>query len=564
MEPAVWRAVALFFIAAAIAFVGYEQTLPNQEDFGLRSVITIRSGGLFHVAGVDPNSPASAAGIRAGDTVAPAGDTVLDRARFMYATAGMRVSVIVNGTRTVTMTARQHGRIQISWGTTAIRLAFLLVAALLAWRRPEDRAARSLVGFLLCYGTAIAIANGVLPTPMLSRIVMNIGSIGLFLFGTAFAAMFAAYFPSGRAHLVPATLARIAMLAATASFTLLATVELLAENRQNLNTASTLLFSAFIAIALLVVATFIMAYVQGERAERQRRKWVFLFMCIGLAGPLVDVIVSAFFGYDTAVDQLTLLTMAVLPIGLAYVILRHRVIDVGFVINRAVVYTMLSLIVVGIFVIVETLLGKYVENTSHVTSIAVQLALALALGFSIRYVHERVDRFVDRVLFRERHLAQAAIQTFAHEASYVTEVDVLLSRCVKTVERYVKTRGAGVWVGDGASFRAAAHTFAVAPDVGENDPAVLSMRARRVSVHVRDCESALPGTLAFPKTVRGELLGILVCGPKIDDEVYDPDEEGALASLASSVGHALDAIEIRELRARVQALTATGGVQPAF
>jgi GAF domain-containing protein len=90
------------------------------------------------------------------------------------------------------------------------------------------------------------------------------------------------------------------------------------------------------------------------------------------------------------------------------------------------------------------------------------------------------------------------------------------------------------------------------------------MRARRINVHVRDVESALPGTLAFPMVVRGELLGILVVGPKLDDETYAPDEENALASLATSVGHALDAIEVRELRRRVEVLTATGGGQPAF
>jgi GAF domain-containing protein len=135
---------------------------------------------------------------------------------------------------------------------------------------------------------------------------------------------------------------------------------------------------------------------------------------------------------------------------------------------------------------------------------------------------------------------------------------------VKTVERYAKARGAGVWRADGTVYRAQSHTFAIAPDVDENDPAVLSMRARRVNVHVRDCESSLPGALAFPMIVRGELIGILVCGPKIDEEIYDPDEERALASLASSVGHALDTIEVRELRRQIQALTATAGSQPAF
>ncbi len=253
-----------------------------------------------------------------------------------------------------------------------------------------------------------------------------------------------------------------------------------------------------------------------------------------------------------------------LPIGLAYVILRHRVIDVGFVLNRAVVYTGVSLVVVGVFVVVETLLAKYVENTSHVTSVAVQLAVALALGFSIRYVHARVDLFVDSVLFRERHLAEAAIRDFAEDAAYITDAEVLLSRCVNTVERYARARGAGVWIAEGVTYRAAATTFALAPTVDENDPAIVAMRARRVTVHVRESGSALPGTLAVPMIVRGDVLGILVCGPKVDDETYAPDEQDALASLATAVGHAIDTIAIRDLRRRLELLTATGGSHQAF
>lgn len=564
MKPAVWRVVALLCIAAAVAFVGYEQTLPQQDDFGLHLKTTIRSANLLEVTGVEPHSRAFAAGIRAGDTLTLRSHDVAEFARFLYGSPGTRVTVRVNGGRDVTLEARPQPRVRVPWGTTAIRLAFLLVAALLAWRRPEDRAARSLVVFLACYGTAIAIANGALPTPLLSFIVMDVGSLALFLFGTAAAASFAAAFPAGRERRIPGMFARIAFVLALLAFLSVVISLTRPQTAQTLRLFNGLFFGAFAVLALLVVATFVTAYAQGDIGERQRRRWVFVIMGIGLAGPIVDSAVSALFGFNFFVDQATLLTLAVLPIGLAYVILRHRVIDVGFVINRAIVYTLLSVIVVGIFVVVETLLGKYVESTSHVTSIAVQLAVALVLGFSIRYVHERVDGFVDRVLFRERHLAETALRTFSLEASYITDAGVLFSRCVKTVERYVKTRGAGIWVAAGASFRPAAHTFAIAPEVDENDPAILSMRARGVSVHVPDVESALPGALALPMIVRGELLGILICGPKVDEEAYDPDEENALASLASSVGHALDTIEIRELRSRVQALSATGGGQPAF
>lgn len=563
MTPAVWRAAALFCTAAAIAFVCYELTIPDRQDFGLHFTGPTVSAGLNRVIAVDAGSAAARAGIRAGETIS-FGKTPMERARAVYATPGARVTLFVNGTRPVTLTARSTARVSVLWGATAIRFAFLLIAALLAWRRPDDPAARALVVFLWCYGLAIAIMNGVLPTPLLSLLVMQVGTLALFFIGTASAAVFAARFPSGNAQPLPRALARLAVVLAIVSLIATVVLEFVPHSVAMLPALNAGLTGSFALIGLLVAATLAVAYVQGAPAERQRRRWVFLLLGAGLAGPLIDIIVTGVFGYSTLVDQLTLLSLGLLPIGLAYVILRHRVIDVGFVVNRAVVYTGVSLIVVGVFVVVETLLAKYVESTSHVTSVAVELAVALALGFSIRFIHSRVDRVVDNILFRERHLAEAAIRNFAHEASYVTDAGVLLSRCASTVERYARARGAGVWLAESASYRAAVNTFAVEPAVDENDPAVVSMRARRVNVRLREADSVLPGVLAFPMIVRGELLGILVCGPKADDETYAPDEEDALASLASSVGHALDAIEVRELRRRLASLTATGGGQPAF
>jgi hypothetical protein len=394
-------------------------------------------------------------------------------------------------------------------------------------------------------------------------IVEQIGSAVFLLLGTGLAAVFAATFPSGVAKEVPGNLARAAMIIALLACGV-AIGSLWTSSAADSAWINFIVLGAIAIAAVFVMVAFIVAYLQGAPDERQRRRWVFLLLGLGLAAVAIDVGFSAAIGYNPVVDITTLLFVAGIPFGLAYVILRHRVIDVGFVLNRAVVYAGVSVVIVGVFVIVESLLSKYVENTSHVTSIAVQLAVALILGFSIRFVHARVDRFVDNVLFRERHLAEEAIRNFAQEASYITDPGILLSRCVKTVERYAKARGAGVWIADAQTYRAQAATFAVAPNVDENDPALVSMRARRINVHVRDVESALPGTLAFPMVVRGELLGILVVGPKLDDETYAPDEENALASLATSVGHALDAIEVRELRRRVEVLTATGGGQPAF
>lgn len=555
MRTAIWRVCALAAILAAIAFVAYQPSTPTREDFGINSAAGPFVRSSIIVASVEPGSPAARAGIRLGDridfpTTAPA------FARAIFAVAGDRVTFTVNGARRVTLVARRRAPPGIPWLITAVRLAFLFVAAVLAWRRPGDRAVRALVVFLFCFGLGMALDSGTLPWPLLSFALLQIGTPMLFVAGIAAVAVFAAIFPSGKARPIPGMLARAALgIAGIFAATDIA-LNLVPRNAVIGRIASPLSYACFAIEVALAIAIFIVAYRQGALAERERRRWLSVMFGVVVGMLFVDASLQVLIGYHALIDEITTIPLVALPFALAYVILRHRVIDIGFVLNRAAVYTLVSLIVVGIFVVAETLVSAYFERASKITSISLLIAVALIVGFSVRYIHERVDRFVDAVLFRQRHAAEAAIRAFAHDASYITDTGVLLQRGVHTVTRYAGARNAGLWLhAPPNEYRAVESSLQAATAVDENDPAIVAMRARGVVVDLQQSESALPGELAFPMIVRGELLGALVCDAKLDSESYAPDERDALALLASRIGHALDTIEVRDLRRRLEDLS---------
>ncbi len=310
---------------------------------------------------------------------------------------------------------------------------------------------------------------------------------------------------------------------------------------------------------VLAIATLVVGFASARAADRSRRLWVLLIIGVGISGPALDFIVSAMAGYNWRVDQFALLTVAIVPVGLAYVILRHRLIDVGFVLNQAAVYAGVSIVIVGILVIVETLLSNYVTSSSHVTNTAVQLGVALALGFSINTIHKRVERFVDRVFFRVRYAAQAALHAFALDAPYLTDASLLLERCVQNVHQHARAARAGVWIADSSGeYTMDAGDFPADERFDLNDPAVVAMRARRVVVDLQDAGSAIPGVLAFPMVSGGELLGVLACDGKTDQETYAPDERASLEEVAGAVAHALGALRIRDLERQVAALRPLG------
>jgi hypothetical protein len=106
------------------------------------------------------------------------------------------------------------------------------------------------------------MANGLLATPLLSLIVLQIFVGVLFIAGTAAAAAFPARFPSGTPRRLPRTLAFFAQALAAFSTLALVLFEWLARSSRVLSLLNFAFLSSFIVIGLLVVATLIAAYVQ--------------------------------------------------------------------------------------------------------------------------------------------------------------------------------------------------------------------------------------------------------------------------------------------------------------
>jgi hypothetical protein len=212
-----------------------------------------------------------------------------------------------------------------------------------------------------------------------------------------------------------------------------------------------------------------------------------------------------------------------MPAGLTYAILARRVLSAGFVLNRAAVFSGVSLIIVGTFMLIEWLLSGWLQGESHATSLAVNGAVALSLGMSIRFVHGRVDGVLDRLFFRKRHEDEHALRSFAHEASFFNDAQVLMDRTVGLLEKHAD-----------ASF---VHFVTNSGD----DPAMVTLRATHKPVDLTAVDStSIDGEWAYPMVARGNMHGALVLGPKRSSESYAPDEADNIMHVAHGVASALE------------------------
>jgi hypothetical protein len=317
-----------------------------------------------------------------------------------------------------------------------------------------------------------------------------------------------------------------------------------------------LAFVPFGGAVLMAVVCSALAIAASRGVERQRAAWTLVPIAAIFCSFIVAGIASSSLSYANNLIWGTVINLVIFaaPIALTYAALSRRLLDIGFVLNRALIFAIVSTIVIGAFVLVEWAASAWLVSASHTASTVIAMGVALGLGLSIRYIHKHVDRFVDRVFFRKRYEDEAALRRFAHESSYITDRSILLERAVREVKEHTNAGEATILVQDGATaYTSAEHDGT--RSVGENDPAMVALRAWHKPVDLKSFEhSVLHGEFAYPMVSRGTLVGVLVCGTKRDGEVYAPDESEALFALAHGVGTALDVLSAQHDHSNGQVL----------
>ncbi|HEV3153218.1 MAG TPA: hypothetical protein VGZ02_05405 [Candidatus Baltobacteraceae bacterium] len=285
------------------------------------------------------------------------------------------------------------------------------------------------------------------------------------------------------------------------------------------------------------VAVMIWRLRHASAPDAARLRWVFAgfvvaalpALCFSVVLPALKIVPPHFVAAYNIATSWNLIA----PITVAYAVFKHRLFDLRFVVNRAAVFSGVSVILVGGFVLIEWLLTDWLRDASHATNMIAGAAVALALGLSTRAVHSRVDRAVDTIFFRKSHEDERAIRRFADDAPYITDPGVLVQRTIATLRDHTDAAFVEILLDDGSRRYGT---------VDDNDEALVRMRARHEPVDLHNVTTQLRGDIAFPMIARGRLAGVLVLGPRESGETYAPDEIAAIADLARTAASTLDVL----------------------
>jgi hypothetical protein len=456
------------------------------------------------------------------------------------------------------------------WMTFIKRISaacFVLTAAFLLLSRPS----RMLWGFFLF---AIGSVNGgplffqtLVSLPVYNALVWSL----LFIYSTAGIVglwVFASRFPQDQS----AGWRRIADRAAAPAFALLSFVFFFTMWQTwdgIVGWDTTPLSIAGLTIGLLC---FVDAYVHLRAEERQRLKWVLFGITVAYVAFGYQAISGELpgggwpFAWSNAGWTVDVLSGAqiFIPITVAYAVLKHRVIDVNFVISRALVYGVITTLVIGIFALVDWFFSKALA-ARQIAAVA-EIVVALGLGFGLNATHRVVDNIVDRVLFRRRHLAERRLARAAAGVHHVAEPSAIDETLADEPADSLGLASAAVFRrGTNGAFdrtRAVGWGPGTAESISSGDSLVQNLQGERGVIRLRDVrrpgvvmpDGGAAPSLAVPFFTRHELDGFALFGPHLSGEDFDPVEIGLLEHLANAAAAAHDHLRAEEARMEAERL----------
>lgn len=244
----------------------------------------------------------------------------------------------------------------------------------------------------------------------------------------------------------------------------------------------------------------------------------------------------------------------VAPFLFAYAILKDRILDIGFAVNRTLVYSLVSAILLGAFGLIEWSVDHFLKIEGREKNALIDAAIALGVFLTFHRVRDFVEKAVEALFFRSWQEKEARLRRYVTEAAFITDRDALLRSLCGALSKFADGAETAIYLAEGeAGFECAAGAVnGVSAHLQENDPALVTLRAERKPVDLRDTGTTIRAALCAPMTYGSDVRGFVLFGAKPEDADYRPDEIELIGWAVVQVGLDLHALEVTRLRQSVR------------
>ena len=398
----------------------------------------------------------------------------------------------------------------------AIALVFFAIAGLIAWRKSSNWMGL-LVSFTLVYlgsvfftssDDALWRAHTAFRAPLMLLGMCGYAAFMLLLF----------HFPDG--HFVPGS----RYLQVTGWLVIILTAPLVSTATR---VGALGAFPLLTMIGLGLAAQIYRYRRVSDAIQRQQTKWILL----GLAASLLVMLIWVFTATNLPPDQpsiprmyflvlvypLILILVSLLPVTIAFSILRYRLWDVDVYFNRALVYGTLTGVILTLYGLVVGVLGALFQSSGSLLVSLLATGLAAILFQPLR---ERLQRAVNRLMYGDRDDPYAFLSQLGARLESSLSPEATLPTVVETVAQALKLPYVAIELMQGEDYRIAA-SYGMAEEAA----------------------------VRLPLVYQGEKIGRFILAARSPGESFTPSEERLLKDIAHHIGIAAHAVNLtNELR----------------
>jgi hypothetical protein len=203
------------------------------------------------------------------------------------------------------------------------------------------------------------------------------------------------------------------------------------------------LLGLILVCAVAAAVSLMLRFRRSRGVERQQLKWftyaaalmvLFLLMTEYL---LPDTgVIDAFFG----------LLVALIPVSAGIAILRYRLYDIDRLINRTLVYGLLTALLGGVYAAAVLVLGQLFGGIGAKPPSWAVTGATLAVAALFQPTRRRIQAVVDRRFNRRKYNAAKTIEAFSVRLRDELHLDALSAELLAVVDQTMQPTTASLWL----------------------------------------------------------------------------------------------------------------------
>jgi len=198
-------------------------------------------------------------------------------------------------------------------------------------------------------------------------------------------------------------------------------------------------------LALAALASVVVRFRSARGEERQQLKWFTFVVAAELVllpglGSVAEQVAP-----EVGVLVVFPASISLIPLAIGLAVLRYRLYDIDRIINRTLVYGLLTVLLGATYTVSVFGLGQLLSPATGESALAVA-ASTLVVAALFQPARRRVQAAVDRRFNRRRYNAATSIQAFSSRLRDQIDLDTLSTELLAVVDQTMEPTRVSLWL----------------------------------------------------------------------------------------------------------------------